>query len=131
VTGGRYPPIGDYAVIGDCHTVALVSRAGSIDWCCMPRFENGSCFGRLLDWERGGHFSVGLPDGAPAAFREYEEQTLVLATSFRSGGSQVRVVDCLLVPPVEEQSDERRLLRVIEGERGALELAVRLAPRLD
>ncbi|MFN2617643.1 MAG: glycoside hydrolase family 15 protein [Thermoleophilaceae bacterium] len=127
----RYPPIADYAVIGDCHTIGLVSRAGSIDWCCMPRFEDGSCFGRLLDWERGGHFSVGLPDGAPSASREYEARTLVLATTFRSGGGQARVLDCMLVPPAEEQGNERRLLRVIEGERGALELVVRFAPRFD
>src|SRR5919204_4970079 len=120
---GPYPPIGDYGIIGDCHTVALVSRAGSIDWCCMPRFDQGSCFGRLLDWERGGCFSGGLPGGGPAAFREYEEDTLVLVTTFRSGGGQARLVDCLLGPPAPEQSDERRILRVIEGERGALKLA--------
>ena len=126
-----YPPLADYAVIGDCHTIALVSCAGSIDWCCMPRFDQGSCFGRLLDWERGGCFSVGLPDGAPAASRQYEPQTLVLVTTFRSGGGQARLVDCLLAPPAAERGDERRLLRVIEGERGTLQLAARFAPRFD
>jgi len=50
----RYPPIDRYALIGDCHSVALVSTTGSIDWACLPRLDGGSCFGRLLDWDKGG-----------------------------------------------------------------------------
>ena len=46
----RYPPIADYGVIAECHTAALVSRTGSIDWCCMPRLDSGTYFGRILDW---------------------------------------------------------------------------------
>jgi hypothetical protein len=49
-----YPPIADYALIGDCHSTALVSRRGSIDRCCMPRIDTASLFGRLLDGERAG-----------------------------------------------------------------------------
>jgi len=44
-----YPPISDYAYIADCHSAALVSKSGSIDWCCMPRIDSGSCFGRILE----------------------------------------------------------------------------------
>ncbi len=50
----KYPPIADYAYIADCHSAALVSKSGSIDWCCMPRIDSASCFGRLIGWEQGG-----------------------------------------------------------------------------
>ena len=53
-----YPPIEDYALISDCHGTALVSRSGSVDWCCMPRMDADSCFGRLLDWEVGGYCAI-------------------------------------------------------------------------
>ena len=64
-----YPPIADYALIGDCHGAALVSRAASIDWWCAPRFDSGSIFGRLLDWERGGHCSLEPDDQDQPPFR--------------------------------------------------------------
>jgi GH15 family glucan-1,4-alpha-glucosidase len=54
VAGDRYRPVGDYALLSDCHSVALVSREGSVDWCCMPRVDSASVFGRLLDADRGG-----------------------------------------------------------------------------
>jgi alpha,alpha-trehalase len=59
---GAYPPIGDYALLSDCHSAALVSRDGSIDWCCFHRFDARPVFARLLDWSGGGHFRI-----APAA----------------------------------------------------------------
>ena len=52
--GDRYWPIADYALIGDCHTAALVSRRGSLDWYCPGRFDAPAVFCRLLDAERGG-----------------------------------------------------------------------------
>ena len=82
-----YPPIADYALIGDCQTAALVSREGSIDWCCLPRFDSGSAFARLLDRERGGYCSIAPParDRGRAAAR-YVDDTLVLETTFEGRG---------------------------------------------
>jgi GH15 family glucan-1,4-alpha-glucosidase len=127
-----YPPIGDYALIGDCHTAALVSRSASIDWCCLPRFDSGSTFGRLLDSERGGHCSiVPVGRGALDSSREYVEDTLVLITTLDGSSGEVRVVDCLTIDERVTAGDERRLVRVIEGHRGAVELDLRIAPRFD
>ncbi len=57
-----YLPIEDFAVIGNLHTVALVGKNGSIDWCCIPRFDAPSVFGALLDAEKGGFFCIAPPD---------------------------------------------------------------------
>jgi GH15 family glucan-1,4-alpha-glucosidase len=133
VTGNDpYPPIGDYALIGDCHSAALVSRTGSIDWCCMPRFDAGSTFGRLLDWKRGGYCSITPERDEPWEHsRGYLEDTLVLATTLQSQAGQVRLTDCFTVHPASDASDERQILRVIDGERGAVELEIRVVPRFD
>ena len=90
----RRPPIGEYGLIGDCHSAALVSREGSIDWCCLPRFDSGSCFGRLLDRERGGFCAVTLKDahGADGSSR-YLEDTLVLETVLQGAQGAVRLLD--------------------------------------
>jgi GH15 family glucan-1,4-alpha-glucosidase len=131
-TPDPYPPIGDYALIGDCRSAALVSRTGSIDWCCLPRFDAGSAFGRLLDWERGGHCSITPTDGGRWEYsRHYLEDTLVLATTLQGAAGEVRLIDCFTIHPDSENSDERQILRVIEGGRGAVELEIRVAPRFD
>ncbi len=127
-----YPPISDYGVISDGHAAALVSRAGSIDWCCLPRLDSASCFARLLDVERGGACSVTPVEAAETA-REYRDGTVVLVTTHTTGGGVVRVTDAFLGGPDGEgdHPDERRILRVIEGERGTVELEVRVEPRFD
>jgi transaldolase len=62
---GAYPPIADYALLSDCHSAALVSRDGSIDWCCFHRFDARPVFARLLDWSGGGHFRIAPPGPNP------------------------------------------------------------------
>lgn len=85
----RYPPIGDYGLIGDCQSAALVSRRGSIDWCCLPRFDSGSAFGRLLDYERGDHCSIVPTErGSWRYERSYVEDTLVLETRIEGPAGQ-------------------------------------------
>ena len=75
-----YPDIADYAIIGDCHTAALVAKDGSIDWCCWPRFDSDAVFCRLLDAHRGGFLRIS-PAGDFAAKRAYVDGTNILQTS--------------------------------------------------
>ncbi len=122
------PPISDYGLIADGRTAALVSSGGSIDWMCVPRFDGGSCFGRLLDPERGGYCRV-APAGEHETSREYVRETLVLATTFRTTAGDARVLDCLLRP--EEGDLGPMLLRVVEGTRGTAQMLLDCVPRFD
>src|SRR5579883_667051 len=81
----QYQPIEDYAMIGDLHTVALVGKNGSIDWCCIPRFDSPSVFGALLDANKGGFFSISpSPSLTTAVGRKqlYLPETNILITRF-------------------------------------------------
>ena len=126
-----YSPIAAYGLIGDCHTAALVSTDGSIDWYCVPRFDSGSCFGRLLDRERGGYCAIQPEADEWQSFQEYLEDTLVLATTFRTASGEARVLDCLTIPRDGPLHPHRQLLRVVEGQRGYVAFGLRLVPRFD
>ncbi|MBF6592702.1 MAG: hypothetical protein IVW57_19500, partial [Ktedonobacterales bacterium] len=90
--GPRYRPIGDYGVIGDCRTAALVGPDGSIDWCCMPHFDSPAVFCRLLDATRGGYFRVAPVSGFRSAMA-YMPDTNILDTGYETAGGRLRVVD--------------------------------------
>ena len=85
-----YLPIADYALIGDCHSAALVARDGSIDWCCLPRFDADPCFARLLDRHHGGHFSI-TPKDRCETRREYVGESMVLQTTFEGDAGAINV----------------------------------------
>jgi GH15 family glucan-1,4-alpha-glucosidase len=125
-------PIGDYSLIGDCHSAALVSPRGSIDWCCLPRFDSGSCFARLLDSDRGGHCSVRLDGGAGVqAASAYIDDTLVLETKLESGDASVRVLDCFAMRDGGALEPRREIVRVLECMRGTATVELEVAPRFD
>jgi GH15 family glucan-1,4-alpha-glucosidase len=127
-----YLPIGDYAVIGDCHSAALISREGSIEWCCLPRFDSGSAFGRLLDAEHGGYCAVGPTGNDEWQFeRRYLEDTLVLETTLTGPTGEARLLDCFTLEGNPLETERRQILRVVEGLRGSVEFAARVAPRFD
>jgi GH15 family glucan-1,4-alpha-glucosidase len=123
----RPPSIEDYALIGDCHGSALVSRDGSIDWCCIPRPDSGSCFSRLLDGDRGGSWQIS-PDSECEISRRYLDDTLVLETTFHTEEGTVRLIDYMAMPV---QGDRHRIVRVLEGVDGSVPIRVTLSPRLE
>ena len=86
-------PIADYALLSDRHSAALVSRAGSIDWLCFPRFDSPSIFARLLG-DEAGHWSIS-PTGATQVTRRYLDRTMVLETTFSTPSGTVAITDAL------------------------------------
>ena len=99
---GDFPDIGDYAAIGNCRTLALVAKNGSVEWLCLPHFSAPSLFAAILD--RGaGHFSV-RPAGPCRVERAYIAGTNVLQTTFRCDGGVMRLTDCMPLP-AEPSSD--------------------------
>ncbi|MFB9689681.1 trehalase-like domain-containing protein [Amycolatopsis plumensis] len=75
-------PIEDYAILGDLHTAALLSRDGAIDWLCLPRFDSPACFAALLDDEHAGTWRLAPASGGPATRRSYRGDTLIMSTEW-------------------------------------------------
>ncbi|HZQ87481.1 MAG TPA: glycoside hydrolase family 15 protein [Acidimicrobiales bacterium] len=119
-------PIEDYALIGDTHTAALVSKAGSIDWLCLPRFDGGACFASLLGDESHGCWQLAPAGGVRRVTRRYRGETLVLETEFVTEDGTVRVVDCMS-PRVENPE----VVRLVEGVRGRVPMRMQLVIRFD
>ncbi len=112
---GRMPaPIEDYAIIGDCHTAALVSREGAIDWLCLPRFDSASMFGALLGTEEHGQWLLRPVGEAECVERRYEEDTLVLVTRWRTATGEIEVIDAM--PYGDRRADVVRRVRGLSGE---------------
>ncbi len=117
--------IEDYALLGDCHSAALVSRDGSIDWLCMPRFDSGACFAALLGDADNGRWAI-TPRGPFTARRRYLPGTMVLETEFQTPGGVCRVTDCLVVG-----DRHPTLIRRVEGVAGSVTLGLELVIRFD
>lgn len=123
-------PIADHAAIGDCRSVALVSRDGTIDWLCWPNFASPALFAGLLDPD-GGHFRV-TPVRPGQARRRYLAETNVLETIFENDDGQCRVTDFMPIPPGDDAiRPARELVRLVEGLGGSMDIAVDFAPRPD
>src|SRR6516225_3256004 len=101
--------IEDYALIGDCRSAALVSRDGSIDWLCFPRFDSEACFAALLGDREHGRWLV-APAVPAEATRRYRAGSLVLETEWETPEGKIRVVD--FMPP---RRAAPTIVRIVEG----------------
>ncbi len=120
----RPPPIEDYALIGDCETAALVSRTGSIDWLCWPRFDSGACFAALLGTSQNGRWRIAPRDGDFSVQRRYRPGTLILETEFKTPHGSVALLD-FMVPGA------RSVVRIVEGRSGHVPMRFDLALRFE
>src|SRR5918992_2736942 len=127
-----YPPIGHYALIGDCRSAGLVSREGSLDWLCFPRFDSPSIFAAVLDAENGGRFLV-RPIGEFRTERRYLANTNVLETVFHTPTGACALRDLMAVTSEEDKraylTPEHEVLRQVEGLEGEVEVEILYDPR--
>ncbi len=118
--------IEDYAIIGDCHTVALVGRDGSIDWLCFPRFDSPACFAALLGNQEHGRWLLAPAEEIQAVRRRYRQDTLVLETDYETADGAVTLIDCM--PPRTREPD---MVRIVVGKRGQVRMRMQLIIRFD
>ncbi|MGH3453739.1 MAG: glycoside hydrolase family 15 protein [Nocardioidaceae bacterium] len=125
-------PIGDYALLSDRNSAALVSKDGSVDWLCFPRFDSPSVFGALLD-PQAGHWSI-RPAGPYGVSRKYVGPTMVLETRFETPTGDLVVTDALVVSSTDDPhrlgADAPGLLiRSLRCEQGAVEVDLHFRAR--
>src|ERR1700688_2426528 len=116
--------IEDYALIGDTETAALVSKCGSVDWLCWPRFDSDACFASLLGSPERGRWLITPFDERARVTRRYREDTLILETRFETAEGVVTLTDFM---PHRGASSE--LVRVVTGERGRVRMRLELILR--
>jgi GH15 family glucan-1,4-alpha-glucosidase len=110
--------IEDYAMIGDCHTAALIGRDGSIDWLCLPRFDSASTFGALLGTEDHGRWLLAPADPVIETKRKYLGTTFILVTRWVTDSGEVEVID--FMPHGDRRAD---LIRRVRGVRGTVTMS--------
>src|SRR5262245_13483130 len=124
----RYKPLGDYGIIGDLHTVALVGMDGSIDFLCAPSFDSPSVFAALLDSERGGRFQLAPVLDEAERKQLYLPDTNVLLTRFLSADGVAEVSDFM---PMEAEGDAHLIVRRAKTVRGEVRFRMVCQPRFD
>src|SRR5260221_1828729 len=119
-------PIENYALVGDCHTAALVGSDGSIDWLCLPRFDSGACFAALLGGPEHGRWLLAPAAPSRRVERRYRGDTLILETDFETEEGSVRIIGFM---PLSDQRWD--IVRIVEGLSGPVALRREFVVRFD
>lgn len=122
----RASAIEDYAMIGDCHTAALIGTDGSVDWLCLPRFDSASTFGALLGSPENGRWRVRPAGAERCTSRRYDGDTFTLVTRWETADGVVEVIDCM--PMGGRRAD---VIRRIRGVAGTVRIEEELLIRFD
>ncbi|HDP97173.1 MAG TPA: glycoside hydrolase family 15 protein [Euryarchaeota archaeon] len=127
-----FKPVRDYGAIGDCRSIALISKGGSVDWCCFPKFDAPSVFAAILDPQRGGHFSLGPINGRFESEQTYIENTNVLKEAFLTSTGEAEITDfmpCFLVE--DEIQAFHEIHRIVECKKGEVSMCMEFSPRMN
>ncbi|GCE06031.1 glycoside hydrolase family 15 protein [Dictyobacter aurantiacus] len=128
----KYLPIEDYALIGNLHTVALVGKNGSIDWCCLPRFDAPSVFGALLDAEKGGFFRIAPTEMSDIRRQQlYLPETNILLTRFLSQEGVAEVTDFMPIKEVGTPTHDHKIIRSVTMVHGSLSFTLMCRPAFN
>ncbi|CDF79683.1 glycoside hydrolase (GH15) [Formosa agariphila KMM 3901] len=122
----------DYGIIGNCRSAALISKTGSIDWCCLPEFDSSSVFAKLLDENIGGHFGISVDDSYTVT-QEYLSNTAILVTSFNNGNDAFDIFD--FMPRYHKTAggyqSPPEIIRFIKYKSGSPKFTVDYNPKLE
>jgi GH15 family glucan-1,4-alpha-glucosidase len=116
--------IEDYALIGDCRTAALVSRTGSIDWLCWPRFDSPACFAALLGTPKNGYWRITTAEEPTRVTRRYLPGTMILEMLFETPSGSVALIDFMGI-------EKNAVIRIVEGRSGSVEMTFDLSLRFE
>ncbi len=127
-----YKPIESYGVIGDMYSLALVGTDGSIDWCCLPRFDSPSVFGAILDDQIGGFFKIAAAHDETQFRQMYLPETNILITRFLSPDGVGETVDFMPVTAaLSERGKRHEIVRIVRGVRGQVAFRAECRPAFD
>ena len=121
-------PIEDYGIIGNTHTAALVSRGGSIDWLCLPRFDSEAVFAALLGEPKNGRWLIEPADPVTGISRSYRGETGILETCFETPEGAVKIIDFM---PIQDGEDQIDLIRIVCGVAGRVRMRTEIIYRFD
>ncbi|HEX5452691.1 MAG TPA: glycoside hydrolase family 15 protein [Stellaceae bacterium] len=127
-SGTTSAPIEDYGIIGNCYTAALVSRSGSIDWLCLPRFDSESVFAALLGEPRHGRWLMAPAEPIGQSSRHYRGETGILETQFETAEGTVTVIDFM---PLAEDEHQIDVIRLVRGDKGRVRMRTEIILRFD